>query len=176
MAAAKSKEEWSRIRGDAEQGMTDPELAKKYGVTQPAIRKHRYDDGQRGEPWMTPREREKAAAIKAVEDFYKGKSNASGAVGNELILSPVTDEELAEMRTKTPQELAKHIHGLLRKGIGMLRAPTNIDEYNKFYTLYQKMLGLDKREAPLINMQFGGMQWGAAPAQEKPIILEAEVA
>lgn len=176
MAAAKSKEEWAKIRGDAEQGMTDPDLVKKYGVTREAIRKRRYDDAGRSDPWMTPREREKAAALKAVEDFYKGKSNASGATGNQLILSPVTEDELSEMRTKTPQELAKHIHKLLRDGIGLLRAPTNIDEYNKFYSLYQKMLGLDKREGPVVSLQFGGMQWGAAPAQEKPIILEAQTA
>jgi hypothetical protein len=170
IVAKLSKSEWAELRAQAEaDGLDDVELSKQWGVSRESIRKRRHDDAQRKDPWLTPREKEKAEAIKAVENFYKGKSNGQG---KELVLAPVTDEELVDMRTKTPQELAKHIHGLLRKGIGFLRAPLNIDEYNKMYSLYQKMLGLDK-QAGGIAIQINGMAWesGAEKQAEKPVVI-----
>ncbi len=167
-----SKSEWSELKSMSEKGHTDHELASQWGVSRESIRKRRCDDAKRGEKWITPKEKEKELALKAVEQFYQSKGNGEVM---DVALTPVTEAEVLEMRTQTPQILARRIHSLLRQGIGLLRVPVTLDDFNKMYSLYQKMLGLDKKEGSVSLHFSSSMSWGsAAKESERPVVMEAQ--
>ncbi len=169
-----SKHEWKEVRAMSEKGHTDHDLSVQWGVSRESIRKRRCDDAKRGEKWNTPKEKEKELAIKAVEQFYQSRGNGEVM---EADLTPVTEAEVVEMRSQTPQILARRIHSLLRQGIGLLRVPVTLDDFNKMYSLYQKMLGLDKQVSSQ-SLHIHGMNWSSSNGQsEKPVvILEAQEA
>lgn len=167
-----SKHEWSEVQASSEKGQTDHELSAQWGVSRESIRKRRCDDAKRGNKWATPKEKEKELALKAVEKFYQSKGNGEVM---EVDLQPVTEEEVVEMRSQTPQILARRIHSLLRQGIGLLRVPVTLDDFNKMYSLYQKMLGLDKQSGSLTVNVGNMMNWTSASKDgPKPVVIEAQ--
>jgi hypothetical protein len=171
-AAALSKDEWKKVRKDAEGGMLDIDLSKKWKVSRESIRKHRFDDKERGDPWMTLKELELRARQEELTKHFQSKGNAGTGGSGAVELVTVSKEELATLKENIPAQVAKKSSELLLQSFPILKMPTNIKDFKTMFQVFMQAAGLDKQGGG-VAIQINGMAWesGAEKQAEKPVVI-----
>jgi hypothetical protein len=172
MGAVLSKENWAKLRAEAEAGAADPELSQKWKVSREAIRKHRYDDDKKGDTWKTPKNLELIARQEELAKHFQNKGNAGVGSGAGEQLVTVTQEELSILKETIPAQVAKKSSELLLSSFPLLKMPTNIKDFKTMFQVFMQAAGLDKQGGG-VAIQINGMAWesGAEKQAEKPVVI-----
>ncbi len=141
---------WAAIRAASEGGVDDETLSADFGVARSTIRKNRSRDNQKGDPWLTPANKTRAAEEEKMNRRLRCISNSTQDL-------PMTaDQSIAQKMVKDGETASLHgmelILGLLKEAIGKpegIKPLEDISDVVSATKAARNIAGLDKPELAL---------------------------